>query len=318
MKPPALHLGYMAALDAGADGLDLSMAPVSGGTCQPDIATMWHALRGTDYDLGMDIDKVLQAEEVFKECMKDYVLPPEAMRVEPMIPLSPMPGGALTTNTQMMRDNDILHRFPEIIAAMGEVVRRGGFGTSVTPVSQFYFQQAFNNVMFGPWKKMADGYGKMVLGYFGRTPSRPTPRSCSWPGRARLAADHREPPADQRRGPERGRPAASRRCGRRASRHGRERVHRGDLRRQGRGVPQGPSPVRVRKGGAPAAKAEAPPAPSAAAAPSPSSDPVGVVRPEPQVFTIQMEGQDFRGRGEAALGAWAAGVNTFFSPPPAW
>ncbi|NCD13264.1 MAG: biotin attachment protein, partial [Epsilonproteobacteria bacterium] len=49
----------------------------------------------------------------------------------------------------------------------------GGYGTSVTPVSQFYFQQAFNNVMFGPWKKIAEGYGKMVLGYFGKTPVAP-------------------------------------------------------------------------------------------------------------------------------------------------
>ncbi|MDD3149561.1 MAG: biotin/lipoyl-binding protein, partial [Candidatus Gastranaerophilales bacterium] len=56
---------------------------------------------------------------------------------------------------------------------MKEVVVKGGFGTSVTPVSQFYFQQAFNNVMFGPWKKIADGYGKMVLGYFGKTPVAP-------------------------------------------------------------------------------------------------------------------------------------------------
>jgi pyruvate/oxaloacetate carboxyltransferase len=56
---------------------------------------------------------------------------------------------------------------------MGEVVQKGGFGTSVTPVSQFYFQQAFNNTMFGPWKKIAEGYGKMVLGYFGKTPVAP-------------------------------------------------------------------------------------------------------------------------------------------------
>lgn len=57
---------------------------------------------------------------------------------------------------------------------MREVVEKGGYGTSVTPVSQFYFQQAFNNVMFGPWKKIAEGYGKMVLGYFGKTPVAPS------------------------------------------------------------------------------------------------------------------------------------------------
>jgi len=168
-------LCYKAAIDGGADGIDLSMAPVSGGTGQTDIITMWHALRGTDYDLGLDIPKIIEAEEIFKECMSDYFMPPEAKAVEPIIPFSPMPGGALTANTQMMRDNGILDRYPEVIKAMEEVVMKGGYGTSVTPVSQFYFQQAFNNVMVGPWKKVAEGYGKMVLGYFGKTPVEPNP-----------------------------------------------------------------------------------------------------------------------------------------------
>lgn len=166
---------YMAALEGGADQIDLSMAPVSGGTGQPDVLSMWHALRGSDFDLGIDYEKMREAEEVFKDCMKDYFMPPEAKAVEPLIPFSPMPGGALTANTQMLRDNGIMNKYPEIIAAMKEVVERGGFGTSVTPVSQFYFQQAFNNVMIGPWKKFADGYGKMVLGYFGKTPIAPDP-----------------------------------------------------------------------------------------------------------------------------------------------
>lgn len=166
---------YKAAIEAGADIIDLSMSPVSGGTCQPDILTMWHALRGSEFDLDVDIDKVMVVEEYFQECMKDYFLPPEAVRVEPLIPWSPMPGGALTANTQMLRDNKVMHKYNEIIKAMEEVVRRGGFGTSVTPVSQFYFQQAFNNVMFGPWEKIADGYGKMVLGYYGKTPVAPDP-----------------------------------------------------------------------------------------------------------------------------------------------
>jgi pyruvate carboxylase subunit B len=168
-------LGYKSALDAGADAIDLSLAPASGGTCQPDLIVMWHALRGTEYDLDIDIDKVREAEAVFKDCMDDYFLPPEATAVEPTIPWSPMPGGALTANTQMLRDNNLMDKYPAILAAMSEVVRRGGFGTSVTPVSQFYFQQAFNNVMFGPWTKIAEGYGKMVLGYFGKTPVAPDP-----------------------------------------------------------------------------------------------------------------------------------------------
>ena len=165
---------YLAALEAGADGIDLAASPVSGGTSQPDILTMLHAVKGKNYDLGgLDVEKVLKYESVLNDCLKEYFLPPEAVQVSPLIPFSPMPGGALTANTQMMRDNNILDKFPEVILAMREVVQKGGYGTSVTPVSQFYFQQAFNNVMFGKWKKIAEGYGKMVLGYFGKTPVTP-------------------------------------------------------------------------------------------------------------------------------------------------
>lgn len=161
------------AIKAGADSLDLSMQPVSGGTCQPDILTMWHALRGTEYTLDIDYKKIQEAENVFKDCMSKYFLPPEATAVNPEIPFSPLPGGALTANTQMMRDNGTFDKFPEVVDAMGECVKLGGFGTSVTPVSQFYFQQAYSNVMFGRWKKITPGYGKMVLGYFGKTPVEP-------------------------------------------------------------------------------------------------------------------------------------------------
>lgn len=166
---------YLAALEAGADGIDLAAAPVSGGTSQPDILTMLHALKGKDYDLGLDTEKILKYEGVLQDCLSEYFMPPEATQVSPLIPFSPMPGGALTANTQMMRDNNCLEKFPEVIKAMREVVELGGYGTSVTPVSQFYFQQAFNNVMFGKFKKIADGYGKMVLGYFGKTPVKPDP-----------------------------------------------------------------------------------------------------------------------------------------------
>lgn len=165
----------LAALDAGADGIDAAAAPVSGGTSQPDILTMMHAIKGKDYDFGFDTVKILKYEQRLKECLHDYFIPPEATMVEPLIPFSPMPGGALTANTQMLRDNNMMDKFADAILAMREVVEKGGYGTSVTPVSQFYFQQALNNTLMGPWKKIAPGYGKMVLGYFGKTPIAPDP-----------------------------------------------------------------------------------------------------------------------------------------------
>ena len=165
----------MAAIEAGADIIDLAMSPVSGGTSQADILSMWQALRGTEYTLDIDEEKILEVEKMFIDQMEKYYLPPEANAVNPVIPFSPMPGGALTANTQMMRDNGTLDLFSKVIENMREVVAKGGFGTSVTPVSQFYFQQAFVNTVQGKWSKISDNYGKMILGYFGKTPTDPDP-----------------------------------------------------------------------------------------------------------------------------------------------
>ncbi len=167
---------YTAAIEAGCDGICVARAPVSGGTSQPDMISMWHALKGTEYSLDIDVNKILEANAVFKECLEDYYFPPEAMRVSSEVLLSPMPGGALTANTMMMRDTGTLHLYPQVIEAMSECVAKGGYGTSVTPVSQFYFQQAYANVVHGRWKKITNGYGNMVLGYFGRTPVEPDPQ----------------------------------------------------------------------------------------------------------------------------------------------
>lgn len=166
----------MAAIEAGADTIDLAMSPLSGGTCEADILVMYQRLRGTEYTIDIDPEKILAAEKVFEQCMDKYFMPPESMQVSPKIIFSPMPGGALTANTQMMRDNNCLDKYDKCIDEMREVVAKGGFGTSVTPVSQFYFQQAFSNTMQGRWKVIdKNGYGKMVLGYFGKTPVAPDP-----------------------------------------------------------------------------------------------------------------------------------------------
>lgn len=166
---------YKAAIEAGCDGVCLARSPLSGGTCQPDMLSMWHALKGTEYSLDIDVNKILEANQIQEECLKDYFFPPEAQKISSEVILSPMPGGALTANTMMMRDTGTLYLYPRVIKAMSECIAKGGFGTSVTPVSQFYFQQAYANVTQGSWKKITDGYGKMVLGYFGRTPMPPDP-----------------------------------------------------------------------------------------------------------------------------------------------
>ena len=172
---------YLAALEGGADGIDLAMKPVSGGTGQPDIISMWHALKGTEYDLGLDIKKIMETEEIFKECMKDYPLSPISLAVNPILIQAPLPGGATATTVNQLKDMGMLDKFPKLIANMKEVVERGGFATSVTPVSQFYAQQSFlNAITEKPWEQANPGYAKMLLGYFGKTPCEPDPELVKW------------------------------------------------------------------------------------------------------------------------------------------
>ena len=172
---------YLAALEGGADGIDLAMKPVSGGTGQPDIISMWHALKGTEYELGLDIKKIMETEEIFKECMKDYPISPISLAVNPILIQAPLPGGATATTVNQLKDMGMLDKFPKLIANMKEVVERGGYATSVTPVSQFYAQQSFlNAISEHPWEKANPGYAKMLLGYFGKTPCEPDPELVKW------------------------------------------------------------------------------------------------------------------------------------------
>ena len=157
------------------------MKPVSGGTGQPDIISMWHALKGTEYDLGLDIKKIMETEEIFKECMKDYPISPISLAVNPILIQAPLPGGATDTTVNQLKDMGMLDKFPKLIANMKEVVERGGFATSVTPVSQFYAQQSFLNAITPePWQQANPGYAKMLLGYFGKTPCEPDPELVKW------------------------------------------------------------------------------------------------------------------------------------------
>ena len=83
----------------------------------------------------------------------------------------------LIDGSDMLAVSELLEaeKLRAITKRMQEVVEKGGYGTSVTPVSQFYWQQAYANVMFGDWKQIAPGYGKMVLGRLGKTPVAPDP-----------------------------------------------------------------------------------------------------------------------------------------------
>jgi pyruvate carboxylase subunit B len=166
---------YMAGIAGGVDRVDLSVRPLASGTAQPDVRSMWHALKGTGYSLDIDASKMDELEKLLDEGLKDYAFNPVTTSADARVVNFPMPGGAIGPNVQMMAEARILDRYGEVLAEFPEVVRAGGAWTSVTPGSQQYWLQAFNNVLHGRWKKIDPGYGRSVLGYFGRTPEPPDP-----------------------------------------------------------------------------------------------------------------------------------------------
>lgn len=166
---------YMAGIAGGVDRIDLSVRPLASGTAQPDVRSMWHALKGTGYSLDIDASKMDELEKLLDEGLKDYSFNPVTTSADARVVNFPMPGGAIGPNVQMMAEARILDRYGDVLAEFPEVVRAGGAWTSVTPGSQQYWLQAFNNVLHGRWKKIDPGYGRSVLGYFGRTPEPPDP-----------------------------------------------------------------------------------------------------------------------------------------------
>ncbi|HEY0873336.1 MAG TPA: biotin/lipoyl-containing protein [Vicinamibacterales bacterium] len=166
---------YMAGIAGGVDGIDLSVRPMASGTVQPDVRSMWHALKGTGYSLDVDHAQMDELEDLLLEGLAAYELDPTTTTPDARVVGFPMPGGAIGPNVQMMKQAGILDRYSSVLAEFPIVVKAGGAWTSVTPGSQQYWLQAFNNVLHGRWKKIDPGYGSAVLGYFGRTPLTPDP-----------------------------------------------------------------------------------------------------------------------------------------------
>jgi pyruvate carboxylase subunit B len=123
----------------------------------------------------MDVSKMGEIENLLTEGMKDYDFNPTTTSADARVLGFPMPGGAIGPNVHMMVKAGILDKYSDVLAEFPVVVEAGGAWTSVTPGSQQYWLQAFNNVMYGRWEKIVAGYGKAVLGYFGKTPLPPDP-----------------------------------------------------------------------------------------------------------------------------------------------
>jgi len=166
---------YVAAIEGGVNGIDPSIRPLASGTVQPDIRSVAHALKGSGYSLDADLSTVGEIENLLTEGLKDYDFNPTTTSADARVLGFPMPGGAIGPNVHMMVKAGILDKYSDVLAEFPVVVEAGGAWSSVTPGSQQYWLQAFNNVLYGRWQKIDAGYGKAVLGYFGKTPLAPDP-----------------------------------------------------------------------------------------------------------------------------------------------
>jgi pyruvate carboxylase subunit B len=164
---------YMAGIAGGVDGVDVSVRPLASGTVQPDIRSLAHALKGTGYSLDADTRRVDELERLLADGLHEYEFDPSTTTPDARVVGFPMPGGAIGPNVRMMKDAGILDQYERVLAEFPVVVKAGGAWTSVTPGSQQYWLQAFNNVLHGRWNRIDEGYGRAMLGYFGRTPLAP-------------------------------------------------------------------------------------------------------------------------------------------------
>jgi pyruvate carboxylase subunit B len=166
---------YMAGIAGGVDSIDLSVRPLAFGAAQPDVRSMAQALKGTGYLLEIDAGKVDDLEHCLIDGLGNYALNPVAAAPDARVVQFPLPGEAVPATIESMAKAGLLDRYADVLAEFPTVAQTGGAWTSATPGSQHYWSQALNNVLHGRWTQIDSGYGRSILGYFGRAPHRPDP-----------------------------------------------------------------------------------------------------------------------------------------------
>src|SRR5256885_5112321 len=87
-------MAYMAAVEAGAEILDVAMSPLAWGTSQPAVESVVAALKGGEYDTGLDLEKMWDVQHDVEVLKRKHIehLSPVADRVDASILRYHMPG----------------------------------------------------------------------------------------------------------------------------------------------------------------------------------------------------------------------------------
>jgi len=163
---------YLAAIDAGADSVEVSIVPFANGTSQPDTQRMLALLEGHPRCPKFDLKKLAELrvyfEGVYKELSK--FTSPANERVDSDILIYQVPGGMLSNFRTQLKEQGMSDRFDEVVREIPIVREALGWIPLVTPTSQIVGTQAMMNVKFGRWKMICQPAQDIALGKYGRPP----------------------------------------------------------------------------------------------------------------------------------------------------
>ena len=165
---------YLKAIEAGADIIDTASTPFAMGTSQPSTDVMVAALQGTEYDTGLELDKLIAISNYFQpyreECIKSGLLSTKVLGVDVKALKYQVPGGMLSNLISQLHQAGKDDKLQEVLEEVPRVRKDFGEPPLVTPSSQIVGTQAVMNVIAGERYKMVpkESY-KLVAGEFGKT-----------------------------------------------------------------------------------------------------------------------------------------------------
>lgn len=167
---------YLKAIEAGVDIVDTAMSPFALGTSQPATESVVATLKGTEYDTGIELNKLAEISNYFNGVKDKYIenktLEPKVMGVNSDILLYQVPGGMLSNLVSQLKEQNALEKYEEVLKEVPEVRKDLGYPPLVTPTSQIVGTQAVLNVIMGERYKMIPKETKgVVKGEYGKTPA---------------------------------------------------------------------------------------------------------------------------------------------------
>lgn len=168
------------AIEAGVDIVDTALSPLGNGTSQPATEPLVATLKGTPYDTGIDIQKLLPIVNHFKgvaERLKaDGFLSPKVLSIDINALIYQVPGGMLSNLISQLKQQNKSDKLEEVLAEVPNVRKDCGYPPLVTPSSQIVGTQAVLNVLAGERYKMVTKEFKGILrGEYGKLPAEPDP-----------------------------------------------------------------------------------------------------------------------------------------------